>query len=106
MNQNPLLLTEDTLYEKLADADSRSTFSQPFFPAIAELELYLAHFRLKRADIFKVLDQSDSDYRLAYLQITPSEFSIISQTDESLKRVTKLYGLGHREVVNIPMARS
>jgi hypothetical protein len=90
----------DALYQHLAEA--RSTFSQPFLPALEELRLYLSHFRLTQADIYRVLGRAAA-YRLAYLRVAPVELEIIRQADADAARVRRLYGLNVHDPIEIPM---
>jgi len=83
--------SRDALYQHLATLDAFTTFNQPYWPAQQELNLYLSHFNLTRADVFKIIGRLDESQKLAYLNVTQSEFDIITQPDTSETHIKPLY---------------
>ncbi|WP_367108739.1 neuraminidase-like domain-containing protein [uncultured Psychrobacter sp.] len=93
------------LYQELSDGAKYSSFKQPFLPAPQELDLYLSHFSLKRADVFAVLDRLVAEQRLAYLNVSQSELAIIVEPNRNNAHMRRLFhaeGSG-RDPVRIPV---
>lgn len=94
------------LYQRLSDPTGYSTFNQPLWLAQKELNLYLSHFNLTRADVFKVIGRLGEHKKLAYLDVTQAEFTIMTQVNNNIESIRDLYRVeGGSSDVRIPMRR-
>ena len=90
---------ESLVYEKLYGTEELQSFEQPFMLPLVELETYLSHFSLSRADLAEVVLKyteklADQDELLPQiiLELSEKEFKIITTAiiDETV--LTELYG--------------
>lgn len=62
------------IYEKLSSAAEKISFSLPFNLPMQELELYLGHFGLTLARIYRLLKQSDEKVSRAGIHVSKAEW--------------------------------
>ncbi|MCK5555977.1 MAG: hypothetical protein KAI76_07060, partial [Alphaproteobacteria bacterium] len=64
------------IYDTLANA--QNSVSLPFNLYLEELRLYLKHFDLSLADIYKLLNESAEKYKREYFELSEQEFAILT----------------------------
>jgi uncharacterized protein YgfB (UPF0149 family) len=69
------------IYRKLSDPADKVSFRVPFSLPFAELSLYLGHFGLAAADIYRILGYPDSTEWRARLGLAPDEATVIATPD-------------------------
>lgn len=80
------------VYRLLADANG--SFGQPFHEAIARADVHLNHLQASRAEVAKVLGAADATWAAAVLGAGPREWTMVTQADAALPRLTTVYGIG------------
>ena len=68
------------IYEQLSDPADKVSFRVPFSLPFAELSLYLGHFGLAPADIYRTLGHPDAKVWRARLGLAPDEAAVIATT--------------------------
>lgn len=71
----------------------RHSVLQPFHSPIEELEIYLAHFRLRRSDIAELLEEPENDQLRAVLGICKVHADLITIPDASPVNIHNKLGL-------------
>jgi hypothetical protein len=71
------------IYTLLADPDLKVSFRVPFSLPFAELNLYLGHFGLAPADVYRTLARPEAQIRRARLGLAPDEAAVITSPDPS-----------------------
>lgn len=69
------------IYTLLANPDLKVSFRVPFSLPFAELRLYLGHFGLTPADIYRALARPEAQVRRARLGLAPDEAAVITAPD-------------------------
>ena len=69
------------IYTLLADPDLKVSFRVPFSLPFAELSLYLGHFGVTPADIYRALALPEAQVRRARLGLAPGEAAVITSPD-------------------------
>jgi hypothetical protein len=69
------------IYKTLADANEKVSFQVPISLPFAELRLYLSHFELAPADIYRTLRLPDAKVWRARLGLAPDEAAVVATPD-------------------------
>jgi hypothetical protein len=69
------------IYRTISDPAEKASFRVPFSLPFAELGLYLGHFGLAAADIYRTMGRPDATVWRARLGLTPDEATVIATPD-------------------------